>query len=163
MWRLTILTLFVCSFFSSVAQKTPKKPANKVTAAKGFKPPKLTTTLGIYKDSATIFVEEGLQLIATPLKITDDKGGKYTISSYQFMYKKIGVAVEENEDGPTDKTKPTTSISADLFRATPLTKIWINTIQEQLKKGEEFYFFDVIVKDEQGRLMFAPTLKLKMK
>ncbi|MBP6431041.1 MAG: hypothetical protein KA319_04685 [Ferruginibacter sp.] len=162
MWRLTLLTFFVCSIFTAVAQP-PKKTTPKATAVKGFKPPKLTTTLGIYKDSATIFVEEGLQLIATPLKITDDKGGKYTISSYQFLYKKIGVAEEENEDGPTGKTRPVTSISADLFKATPLTKIWVTTIQEQLKKGEEFFFFDVIVKDEQGRLMFAPTLKLKMK
>jgi hypothetical protein len=34
------------------------------------------------------------------------------------------------------------------------------TITEQLKPGEEIFFFDVVVKDAQGRLMFAPNLKL---
>jgi hypothetical protein len=162
MLRSILLIIFISIGFTVMAQP-PKKTVVKTNAVKGFKPPKLYTRLGNYKDSATIFVEEGTQLVATPLKITDDKNAKYTISSYQFMYKKIGFAVEENEDGPTDKTKPTTTISADLFKTTPLPKIWITTVQEQLQKGEEFYFFDVIVKDEQGRLMFAPTLKLIMK
>ncbi|MBL0144464.1 MAG: hypothetical protein IPP48_00505 [Chitinophagaceae bacterium] len=98
-----------------------------------------------------------------PIKNYRCKNGKYAISSYQFLYRKTGVTEEENEDGPTGKAKPTTTISASLFRATPLPQVWITNIADQLKPGDELFFFDVIVKDEQGRLMFAPTLKLKIK
>jgi hypothetical protein len=162
MLRTSLLILFVLTTFFTIAQK-PTKPVVKNAAVKGFKPPKLTCSLGNYKDSATITVAEGQQLITTPLKITDAKNGKYIISSYQFLYRKTGVTEEENEDGPTGKTKPSTTISADLFKTTPLPQLWITNINDQLKTGDELFFFDVIVKDEQGRLMFAPTLKLKVR
>jgi hypothetical protein len=42
----------------------------------------------------------------------------------------------------------------------PLFAIWIKTISEQLKAGEEIFFFDIAVKSTNGRLMFAPNLKL---
>ena len=61
------------------------------------------------------------------------------------------------------QTKPTTTISADLFRTSPLSPLWITTINDQLKTGDELFFFDIIVKDEQGRLMFAPQLKLMVR
>jgi hypothetical protein len=162
MLRLILLSIVVLSTFFTFAQK-PTKPVAKATAVKGFKPPKLTCSLGNYKDSAVITASEGQQLISTALKITDAKNGKYTISSYQFLYRKTGVTEEENEDGPTGKTKPSTTISADLFKTSPLPQLWIKNINDQLKTGDELFFVDVIVKDEQGRLMFAPTLKLKIK
>ena len=162
MLRTTLLTLFILSTFFAVAQK-PTKSVVKSPVVKGFKPPKLASSLGNYKDSAIITVSEGQQLITTPLKITDVKNGKYTISSYQFLYRKTGVTEEENENGPTGKTKPTTTISADLFRTSPLSPLWITTINDQLKTGDELFFFDIIVKDEQGRLMFAPQLKLMVR
>jgi hypothetical protein len=162
MLRTTLLFIFALSTFFTLAQK-PTKPVVKASVVKGFKPPKLTCSLGNYKDSAIITIAEGQQLITTALKITDAKNGKYIISSYQFLYRKTGVTEEENEDGPTGKTKPSTTISADLFKATPLPQLWITNINDQLKTNDELFFFDVIVKDEQGRLMFAPTLKLKVR
>jgi hypothetical protein len=162
MLRLTLLSIFISATFFTFAQK-PTRPVAKAAAVKGFKPPRLTCSLGNYKDSAIITVAEGQQLITTALKIADTKNGKYSISSYQFLYKKTGVTEEENEDGPTGKTKPSTTISADLFKTTPLPQLWITNINDQLKTGDELFWFDVIVKDEQGRLMFAPTLKLKVR
>jgi hypothetical protein len=38
--------------------------------------------------------------------------------------------------------------------------IWVTQIKEQVNKGEELYFFDVIAKDAQGRVMYAPNLKI---
>ena len=142
--------------FSASAQTT--KPNQKPVTQK-FKPPKLYTYWGIRIDSAEITVDEVLQLVRIPLRITDDKKGVYTISSYQFLYKKRGVT--ENEQ--TGETSPTTTISSDLFRSTPLPKIWADNISAMLKKGEELTFFDVIVKDAAGRLMFAPNLHIKVK
>ena len=32
-----------------------------------------------------------------------------------------------------------------------------------MRAGEELYFFDIVAKDAQGRLMFAPELRIKVK
>ena len=133
-----------------------KKPASKGKAVTKFKAPKLQTFLGTYKDSAGVSAAEANNLIATPLKITDAKKNEYSISSYQFVYKKRGVT----EDEKTEKISPVTTISADRFKVSPLPAVWVNTIQQQLKAGEEFFFFDVIAKDAQGRVMYAPNLKI---
>ena len=52
---------------------------------------------------------------------------------------------------------------AQQFTDTPLSAVWINTIKDELHAGEELYFFDIIVKDSQGRLFFAPELKISVK
>ena len=142
---------------TALAQK-PKTAATKPEPVQKFKPPKLTSSLGARSDSATIVVDEALQLIRLPLKITDDKKNTYTISSYMVMYKRKAVT----EDEATGKVSPTTSNVAQLFRETPLSELWKTILTEQLRSGEEIFFFDVIAKDTQGRLMFAPDLKLKI-
>ncbi len=139
----------------AIAQKPKPKPV-KATVQK-FKPPKLTTTFGAHSDSViTLSVDEALQVVSLPLTITDAKKNAYTISSYQCMYKRIAVT----EDETSGKVTPVSSIVADVFKATPLPEIWKRIITEQLKAGEEIYFFDIVVKDAQKRLMFAPNVKL---
>ncbi len=152
---LSLLTVF--------AQKPKPVTAKPVTVKAGgfqkYTPPKLTCMLGIRRDSATVVLEEALQLVKLPLRITDDKKGIYTISSYQAMYKRRAVT----EDEKTGKASPIISTVIDNFRTTPLSPIWIKVLTEQLRSGEELYFFDIVVKDAQGRLMFAPELRIKVK
>ena len=121
-----------------------------------YKVPKLYTQLGSLKDSVNISVSEAENIIGQPLKISDDKKGVYTISSYQFLYRKRGVT--ENEE--TGKVSPITSIVSSRFKITPLPNTWINQVKETVRSGEELFFFDVIAKDAQGRVMYAPNLKI---
>ena len=146
--------IFNCSFV--FAQKP--KPVTAKTVQK-FTPPKITSALGIRSDTASVYREEAIQLITLPLKVTDAKKNVYTISSYQFIYKKRGVT----EDEESGKVSPVMSMVSDLFRETPLPALWVKIISEQIKPGEELYFFDIVAKDAQGRLMFAPELKIKVK
>ena len=141
-----------------IAQK-PKPTAVKPTKFQKFTPPKLTSMLGIRTDTATVYREEAVQLVKLPLKVTDDKKNVYTISSYQLMYKRRAVT----EDEQTGKVSPVISNVSDLFRETPLPALWIKILTEQMRAGEELYFFDIVAKDAQGRLMFAPELKIKIK
>ncbi len=158
-----LIFTFVFSFTVSIvfAQRPKPKPATTAKPAgfQKFTPPKLISMLGIRSDTATVFVEEALQLIRLPLKVTDDKKNVYTISSYQAMYKRRAVT----EDEKTGKAIPVISNTSDLFRTTPLSPIWIKILSEQLHAGEELYFFDIVAKDAQGRLMFAPELRIKIK
>jgi len=155
--QILLAVLFSATTTTALAQKP--KPAPGGQSTQKFKPPKLTSTLGIRSDSATVEVEEALQLINLPLKITDDKKNPYSISSYQVMYKRKGVT----EDEETGKVSPASSNVAQLFRETPLPAIWKKILTEQLRSGEELYFFDIIAKDAQGRYMFAPELRIKVK
>ena len=162
-----LLLIVVCTFSLSTAfAQKPKPVTAKPVAAKSvgfqkFTPPKLTSMLGIRSvDSVTVVLEEVLQLVKLPLKVIDDKKNVYTISSYQAMYKKRGVTESEDMSG---KTAPVMTTVIDNFKTTPLSPIWIKSLTEQLKIGEELYFFDIVVKDAQGRLMFAPELRIKVK
>ena len=124
-----------------------------------YKVPKLFTQIGGLRDSVSIPVSEAENIIGQPLKIFDDKKGVYTISSYQFLYRKRGVT--ENEE--TGKVTPITSIVSSLFKITPLPDTWLTQVREQVKPGEELFFFDVIAKDALGRVMYAPNLKIMVK
>jgi len=150
-----ILLCLLTFTVTAIAQK-PKHVVKPVSTQK-FVLPKLKTALGNRADSiVTISVDEAIQLVNQPLSVTDNKKSVYTLSSYQCMYKRR--AVTENEE--TGKVSPVSSMVVNAFKTTPLSAIWIKTISEQLKQGEEIFFFDVVVKTAEGRLMFAPNLKL---
>ena len=151
---LVLVVVLLCNNLQ--AQNT--KPATSKTFQK-FTPPKLTTALGIRTDSAVVEREEALQLVTLPLKITDAKKNVYTISSYQVTYKRKAVT----EDEETGKVSPIMSNVSQLFKETPLPALWKNILTEQMRPGEELYFFDIIVKDAQGRVMYAPALSIKIK
>lgn len=163
MVKIIFTCICACCFLTAFAQKT-KPSATRPAVAKPavfqkYTPPKLTSQLGIRSDSVTVVIEEALQLIKLPLKVTDDKKNAYTISSYQARYGKRAVT----EDEKTGKAIPIMSQVINQFKTTPLSPIWIKILTEQLRTGEELYFFDIVVKDSQGRLMFAPDLKIKVK
>ncbi len=104
----------------------------------------------------TVSVDEAVDLVSKPLTVTDDKKAVYTITSYQCLYRRKAVT----EDEESGKVSPVSSMVAQTFKTTPLSAIWIKTISEQLKAGEEIFFCDIVVKSADGRLMFAPHLKL---
>ncbi len=156
------LCISISILFTSQLLYAQNKPAAKkpeIITTKKFKAPKLQTALDSYKDSVSVTADEAVRIIGMPLKIYDDKKTEYAISSYQFLYRKKGVT----EDEKTGDLTPTSTISSDRFKVSPLPNIWVNLIKEQVKAGEEFYFFDVIAKDAQGRVMYASNLKITIR
>ena len=123
--------------FSTMAIAQKPKPAN----TQKFVLPKLKIALGSRSDSVlTVSVDEAIDLINKPLTVTDDKKAVYTITSYQCLYKRKSVT----EDEESGKVSPVSSMVAQTFKTTPLSAIWIKTISEQLKAGEECRWpFDV--------------------
>jgi hypothetical protein len=152
-----LLILLCTSPVLSFAQQSVKKPV--ITKVAKFKPPVVKTSLGINANGASVTSEEANQLITLPLKVTDAKNNPYSIDSYQFLYKRKTV-VENEESG---RKQVTFTTIADVFKTTPLPKIWIDNTQNGFQKDEELYFFDIVVKDKSGRKFFAPDLKLTIK
>jgi hypothetical protein len=146
------------AFVTTIIVAQPPKPAR--AAAPKTKLPKLYTSLGNVKDTlVTMSADDAVAVLNQSLSVTDDKKGKYTIVSYQCLYKRKGVT-ENEENG---KVMPATSVVAQRFNTTPLSEIWRKTLTEQLKSGEELMFFDIVVKDTLGKLMFAPNVKIMVK
>lgn len=147
-----LVFLFVCVAASSYGQ-------TKSTPFKKFKPPVVQTFLGVNQDGAAVMLDEGVQLVALPLKITDAKGNNYSIDSYQFLYRRETVLQNEN----TGKPEVGYTIVSSRFHQTPLPKVWVDNIKPTLKKGEQLYFFDIMVKDKEGRTFMAPEIKITIK
>ena len=145
------------SAVSSLAiAQTTTKPAPAKPMVK-FKPPVVKSYLGdITGKEVVAGADEAKKLIALPLRIVDAKNVDYTVSSYQFSYKRIGI----KEDEETGKTSPESDLVSKQFTETPLPAIWQSNIVETLHKDETLYFFDIIVIDKQGRRFFAPDLKI---
>ncbi len=152
--QLLLFLLFTSTAFLSIAQNSTKKPV--ITKIEKFKPPVVSSYLGINTNGALVTGDEANQLITLPLKITDNKSNTYPIDSYHLLYKRKGVI----EDEETGRKQVTFTTIADVFEKTPLSKIWIDNIQNGFQKGEELYFFDIVVKDKAGRKFFAPDLKI---
>ncbi|MBC7888381.1 MAG: hypothetical protein H7Z13_10875 [Ferruginibacter sp.] len=149
----SLFALFLLCSNVMLAQQ-PVKPVASPGAK--YKKPLAKSWLGKVTGNISLNADEARQLITLPLKITDDKNVDYLISSYQFAYKRIGVT----EDEATGKTSAQSDMAADRFTSTPLPAVWQKNIIEGLHKGEELYFFDIIVFDKQGRRFFAPELKI---
>ena len=160
--KFLFLFFALCTALTTTAQ-TAKKPApvknGVITPVKKFKPPVVKTLLGRNEKEATVTLDEANQLVNLPLKITDEQNNAYTISSYQFLYKKRSVV----EDEETGKKQTVYTNTASVFKVTPLPKVWKDNISGGLQKGEELYFFDIVVNDKLGRKFFAPDVKIIVK
>ena len=149
-----ILTFTVVS--ASAQRNTTRTAATKPVPVK---PPKLTASVGNFKDTMSIAVKDAGKIVGLPLKITDDKGTPYQISSYRFLYRQVVTS----EDEQTGKPYSTYAVKSSLFTTTPLPAAWINMLQERLRAGEEFIFFDVIGKNAKGQVFYASDIKLTLK
>jgi hypothetical protein len=148
-----IFFLFAIPPFSFAQQK------EVITKVQKFKPPVVKTYLGINQNGAQVTVDEGNQLVGLPLKVVDAKNNVYPITSYRFLYRQKTIILN-NETG---KKEVSFTILADRFENTPLPNVWINNIKGRLQKDEQLYFFEIVVKDKEGREFFAPELKITIK
>ena len=150
----SVLILLFVSF--SFAQSVKHASAQHVVH---YKPPVLKSHLGKYSNNSTVSLEEAKTVLALPLTISDVQNNNYSIITYQFLFRRKGM-IEDEQTGKRDSS--TTAVS-DHFQNTPLPALWITNINEGgFVSGEEFIFFDIVVKDPQGKKFFAPDLKIRI-
>ena len=148
--------LFALILLSSNCFSQTKTNKESVKTIK-IKPPHLITSMGVLKDSInTTPLDQVKALLGAPLKVTDDKNNILTVTYYQFYYKSIAIVQDEK----TGKYKQTYSIAADYFTSSPLPEKWTKIIRDELVSGEELFFFDIVAKDKDGHIFYAPNLKI---
>lgn len=121
-----------------------------------FKPPVVKVYLGGHQNGDSMSKETAKLLLPLPLLIIDAQKTEYKVENYRFLYRKKSYI--PNPDNGKDEI--TFTVSAGTFTETPLPKVWIDNVGFNLLAGEEFYFFDIIVKDKQGKRFLAPNFKL---
>jgi len=157
------LVLF-CIFNNTILTAQKTSPIHTVTPTATatpipppFKRPNVKTYWGsTVNGTLELPVESVSKLISQPLRIIDDKNVGYSISSFQIAYKRIGLT----EDEVTGKVSPQSEIVANQFFSNKLSLVWQNNIMEGLHKGEELYFFDIVVISNLGFRFYAPDLKI---
>jgi len=154
-----IFRIFLCLFILSSTDQSFAQTRDTIIRETKFKPPVVKTYLGVNQNGAQVTADEGIQLVGLPLKVVDTKNNQYTVVSYQFLYRQKSFI----RDDETGKTEGVFTIAADRFNSTPLPKVWVDNIRRRLQKDEQLYFFDIVVKDKEGRKFFAPELKITIK
>lgn len=155
-----IIKILLCIFLlSSIINKSLAQDKPIITKEPKFKPPVVKTYLGVNQNGAQVTVDEGVQLVGLPLKIVDAKNNPYNIDSYQFLYRQKSFILDDE----TGRKEEVFTISADRFHTSPLPKVWVDNIRRNLQQDEQLYFFDIVVKDKEGRMFFAPELKITIK
>jgi hypothetical protein len=139
--------LIICQVnFAQIKKNQPTK----------IKTPKLTSTLGIFKDSVVLKTDQVKAILGSQILVKDDKNNAYKVVYYQFIYTRKAFT----EDEKTGKMSPTTSLAADFFTSTPLPERWVRIIKEDIQPGEQLFFCDIIVKDTTGQSFYAPNIKI---
>ncbi|MEO6818097.1 MAG: hypothetical protein ABI266_07150 [Ginsengibacter sp.] len=147
-----------CFVFLMIVPSLLSKGQEKsvITTVKKFKPPVVQTTWGNSKSDAKVTKDEAVKMLSLPIKIIDSSGRNYTIDNYRFLYRSKSLV--ENEQ--TGQKEVSFTVTSDKFVTSPISKIWIDNIVNGLQSDEQFFLFDVMVKDDKGRLFFAPDLKI---
>ncbi len=98
-------------------------------------------------------------LVASPLSVTDDKGGVYTITRFRFSYRQKSVF--QDSTGKVDTSYRL--FSKDFFNTTVLDTFWSATIAQQVQPGEVFFIDNVVARDAKGVKVLAPGLELDIR
>jgi hypothetical protein len=156
----SILKYFLCILvLNAFASGSIAQDTGHITKEPKFRPPVVKTLLGTSQNGAMVTSDDGNQLVSSPLKVVDEKNKSYPIVSYRFMYKQKSYVTNDE----TGKKEASYTLTADRFNFTPLPKLWIDNIKGRLQSDEQLYFFDIIVKDTEGRQFFAPELKITIR
>lgn len=138
---------------------SPVAAQNRTPKSKTFTPPKVQTILGIRHNGDSVYLEEAVQLAGVPLKVADSSGNEYAVYYYHFAYRQKSFL----QDPESGKVIENFTLVSSPFYDTPLPDVWVENMQASLKKGEQLHFFDILVKDKQGRTFRAPELIITVK
>jgi hypothetical protein len=157
--KLKSIAVVIVGMFLSIASFSQQTAKPNAQTNKKIKPPKMFTTIGVLKDSSVAPVDQVKALIGSPLMVKDAQNQPYTITYYRIIYTRRAYT----EDEKTGKISPIKTQVSEEFTQTPLSRIWLKILKEELLPGEELHFLDIIVKDKSGNIFYAPQLRITTK
>lgn len=139
----------------AAAQSKPLAKPGKDTA---MGPLKLFPKLGPFGDSSKVLVSVAKQLVHTPLKVIDNKGGTYQVVAFTFAWRK---------KDSTDNLKTGASSIIFTYNATSILgtdtipATWQQELKAFMQPKEEILFDEILVQHlKTKKLIKGPSLRL---
>ncbi|MGV3766098.1 MAG: hypothetical protein ACO1NW_08230 [Chitinophagaceae bacterium] len=146
------LLICIALFPMIVSAQTGTKKTNAPTQKTVF-----STTIGNFR-SATAPASLLKALIDSALRVSDNKGVKYEVESFEFTYRQK----DEFTNDETGKKEVLFRTVQHKAEGALLPELWRNTIRERLKKDETLWFEKIIIKNKEGKRFLAPSLEIKV-
>jgi hypothetical protein len=139
--------LLVSSCFFAAAQN---KPAPTLT------PPQLQSFWGFTK-GGEMPLEMVLQLVDSSVWVISDKKERMKVTRFVLLHR----SKDRFEDEETGAIKTRFNSSAEQIRnAAELPEKWKKKLYETIKREDEVYITDIIVRDRKGEFFKAPDIKI---
>ena len=160
---LLFFLLFTGLNYSVTAQvKKPAKPSVQKTKSEKpviNEPLKLKPLWGNHP-GGNMLVTDGINYADSSLKVIDDKGYRYEIISFKFIYRRKA-SITDDQTGQIKNTWDV--VATDIYNSNSLTEVWRNNIKESLQKDEEWIIDYIMIKDKSGRKVMATPMNFKFK
>lgn len=101
-----------------------------------------------------------LPVLDSPLSVTDDHGGAYTITRFRFSFRQ---KVQFRDDSTGEVKTNYMLVSREFHGTDRLDSLWKENIRSSLQPGDSFTIDHVIVKDISGQKLLAPDLTFDIK
>ena len=95
-------------------------------------------------------------VLDSPLLVTDDQGGVYTVTRFQFSYRQIA----RYEDSTGKVITSTRFFSKEFYDSPVVDTLWRDNISAEVQPGEAYIIDHVVVKNAKGVKALAPGLEL---
>lgn len=146
--RYAWIFLFVAGGF--LAAEAQNKPAPTLT------PPQLQSFWGFTK-GGDVPLEMVLQLVDSSIWVISEKKERMRVARFIILHR----SKDRFEDEETGIIKTRFNSSADQIRNTAeLPEKWRKKIYESIKREDELYITDIIVRDRKGEYFKAPDIKI---
>ena len=142
--------------------KKPVKPATqkpKTEKPVSNEPLKLKPLWGNHP-GGNMLVADGINYADSSLRVIDDKGYRYSIISFKFIYRRKS-SITDDQTGQVKNTWDV--VATDIYNDTSLSEVWRNTIKESLQKDEEWIIDYITIKDKNGRKVMTTPMNFKFK
>lgn len=107
-----------------------------------------------------MLVADGINYADSSLRVIDDKGNRYPIVSFKFIYRRKA-SITDDQTGTVKNTWDV--VATDVYNETSLSEVWRNTIKESLQRDEEWIIDYIMIKDKAGRKVMATPMNFKFK
>ena len=136
-----------------VAKKTDtQKPAENV-------PLKLKPLWGNHP-GGNMLVADGIKYADSSLRVIDDKGNRYPVISFKFIYRRKA-SITDDATGTVKNTWDV--VATDIVGEISLSEVWRNTIKESLQRDEEWLIDYITIKDKTGKKVMTTPINIKFK
>ncbi|MBX3257785.1 MAG: hypothetical protein KF862_26890 [Chitinophagaceae bacterium] len=150
-----LLLFFVLALATSANAQT-QKPKSSAPAEPAI--PKVTVSIGGYKGgNITSDILSGI--VDSSVTVRDGKGTTYQVVRFRVLYK----FKSTYDDPDTGQKKAFDDMRTNDFSNTAvMSELWRQSIKDNVKKGDEMIFDNIIVKLKNGTRLMAPPVTFKV-